>query len=71
MNSKKNKYNKDTTLEEVLKHPQGEEILGEMKIPCLSCPMAQMEMSRLTLGQICEQYDINLKELLSKLNKNK
>ena len=58
------KITKDTTLQEVLEMRGTEQILGKYKVPCLTCPMAQMEMGVLTLENICEMYSINLKELL-------
>jgi len=60
---------KDTILEEILKMPKAEEILAKYKVPCLTCPMAQMEMGVLTIGNISEMYSIDLKGLLKELNK--
>lgn len=63
------KITKDTTLAEVLEMPMAEEILAKYKVPCLTCPMAQMEMGVLTLGNISEMYSIDLEGLLKELNK--
>jgi len=60
---------KDTTLGEVLEMPGSEEILAKYKVPCLTCPMAQMEMGVLTLGNIASMYSIDLEGLLKELNK--
>ncbi len=63
-----NKITKDTTLAKILEHNGAEKILEEYELPCLHCPMAQLEMHELTLGQICKQYNINLENLLKALN---
>ena len=60
---------KDTTLAKVLEIKGAEEILSRFQIPCLGCPMAQMEMNTLKLGDICSMYGLNLKKLLEELNK--
>lgn len=61
-------FTKDTTLTQVLEMDKGEEILTRHNIPCLSCPFAEQEMKRLTLGQICAMYNLDLKALLKELN---
>jgi hypothetical protein len=61
-------FNEKTTLEEVLEFSGAEEVLLKYNVPCLGCPMAQMEMSSLTIGQICATYDINQEKLLADLN---
>ena len=63
------KINKNTTLAQVLKHPKLAEILSEYQVPCLGCPMARFEMENLTLGEIAERYNIDIKGLLKALNK--
>lgn len=63
------KVTKDTTLAEVLEVPHAEEILAEYKVPCLTCPMAQMEMQVLRIGDICKMYGIDIMKLLKSLNK--
>jgi hybrid cluster-associated redox disulfide protein len=64
------KITKDTPLAEVLKKKGAEEILAKHNVPCVTCPMAQFEIQKLTLGQICEMYGIKLEKLLKELNKN-
>jgi len=59
---------KDTTLAEVLKIPGIKKILIKYNLPCLTCPFAKFEMENLKIGQICEMYNIPLKELLKELN---
>lgn len=61
-------FNEETTLKEVLEFSGGEEALLKYKVPCLGCPMAQMEMEELTLKDICAAYRIDLKNLLIDLN---
>lgn len=63
------KITKDTTLAKVLEIKGAEKILSEFQMPCLHCPMAQMEMASLKLGGICNMYGIDLKKLLEELNK--
>ena len=63
------KITKNTTLQEVLEIPGAEEALAKYKVPCLTCPMAQMEMGVLTIGNICQMYSLDLIGLLKELNK--
>ena len=65
-----NKFTKDTTLAEVLKHPKAEEILQRYGMPCLSCPMAKREMNILKIGQIAVMYGIDPEKLLKEFNEN-
>lgn len=61
-------FTEDTTLKEVLEFAGGGEVLSKHNVPCLGCPMAQMEMGQLTLKDICSAYRIDLKNLLIDLN---
>jgi hypothetical protein len=61
-------FTENTTLKEVLEFTGGEDVLLKYKVPCLGCPMAQMEMAELTLKDICAAYRIDLKNLLVDLN---
>jgi len=63
------KITANSTLAEIIKQKGAEKILMEFGLPCLSCPMAQMEMPYLKLGDVCQRYNLNLKEILLKLNK--
>lgn len=58
---------KSTTLAEVLEIPGAEQVLAKHRVPCLTCPMAQVEMKTLTLGDICGMYGIDLDKLLKGL----
>jgi hypothetical protein len=61
-------FNEDTTLKQVLEFSGGEDVLLKYRVPCLGCPMAQMEMGELTLKEICAAYRIDLKSLIIDLN---
>lgn len=63
------KITKKSTLGEAFNHPNGEEILAKHGVPCVSCPMASMELEKLTLEDIANQYNVDLEGLLEKLNK--
>ena len=63
------KITKTTTLEKVLKIKNAEKVLSKYNLPCLTCPMAQMEMNSLKLGDICNMYGIDLEKVLKELNK--
>lgn len=62
-------YTEKTTLKQVLSHEKGEEILEKYEVPCLGCIMAKFEEDELTIGAICEMYDLNLEGILEDLNK--
>jgi len=62
-----NKITKNTTLEKVLKIKGAEEVLAKFKFPCLTCPMMQYEVGSLTLGQVCDNYGIDLVGVLKGL----
>ena len=64
------KITKDTTLAKALEIRGAEKILSKFEMPCLGCPMAQMEMDSLKLGDICSMYGIDLSKLLKELNDN-
>lgn len=61
-------YNSESTLSQILGHEKGKVILEKFNVPCLFCPMAQVEMNELTIGTICQRYDLDLKTLLKELN---
>ena len=64
----KNKIDKNTTLEKILKCPGSKKVLEKYKVPCLTCPFAQMEMGELEIGTICKTYEIDLKKIIEELN---
>lgn len=61
------KITKDTTLEEIMKIKGAEKVLMKHGVPCVSCPMAQMERGFLKLGEVCERYGIDSDKLLKEL----
>jgi len=63
--------NKDTKLAEVLSVPNSGQILSKYEVPCITCPRAKAEMDKLTIGQICEMYGLDLDNLLKELNEEK
>jgi len=62
---------KDTVLEKILEIKGADKVLSKFKVPCLGCPMAQMEMSSLKIGDVCKTYGLDEKKLLEELNKLK
>jgi hypothetical protein len=64
------KLTKDSTLAEVLESKGTEKILAKYNLPCLTCPMIQLEIQDLKLGDVCKLYGIDIDKLLKELNKN-
>jgi len=65
-------FTKSTTLSQILADKNTKKTLEKFKIPCLSCPMAQFEIERLKIGDVCKMYGIDQTKLLKELNaKNK
>lgn len=62
------KIKKDTTLAEILEHPEAEKILLKYNLPCLGCPFAKYEIEDLRIGEIAKMYNINIGNLLKELN---
>jgi len=62
------KITKDTTLEKILEQKDGDEILHKNNVPCVSCPMASMELGVLKIGDVCKMYKLNLEKILKELN---
>ena len=65
------KVNKDSVLGDVLKKKGAKEVLEKFNFPCLGCPMAQMELGFLKIGDVCNKYGLDLKKILKELNKTK
>ncbi len=61
--------NRNTTLKEILKIKGASEILLKHRVPCLTCPFADIEMDKLKLGKISKMYSIDIDKLLKELNK--
>jgi hypothetical protein len=64
----KNKITENTTIKDILKVKGGEEILGKYRLPCLSCPMASLELTELEIGKVCKMYGLDLKNILKEIN---
>ena len=62
---------KDTILADILAIPDAEKVLAKYKMPCLTCPMAQLEAGKLTIGQVAKMYGIDIDNLLKELNEKK
>ena len=59
------KYNKDTTIGEILeKEPEKAEILLNVGMHCVGCPASQME----TIEEACDVHGIDVDEVIEKLN---
>jgi len=58
-----------TTLAKIMDKKGADEILAKNGVPCLSCPMAAMEIDKLKIGEVCKMYGLNLKKILKELNK--
>lgn len=65
------KITKETTLEKIIEKKGAGKILAENGVPCLSCPMAQFEIDKLQIGEVCKMYNLNLKKILKELNNGK
>ena len=64
------KITSKTTLEKILEIKGADEILANNGVPCLSCPMASLEIDKLEIGKVCKMYGLNLKKILKELNRN-
>ena len=62
------KVTEKTTLKKILNKKNVEEILAKNGEPCLSCPMAQFEIDKLEIGEVCKMYDLDLEKILKELN---
>ena len=65
------KITKDTTLAKIMEEKNGANILMDNGVPCLGCPMAQFEIDKLKIGQVCKTYGLNLEKILKELNNSK
>ncbi len=64
-----NMIKETTTIEKILGIEGGREVLAKHNLPCLSCPMAAMEIKQLEIGAVAKAYSLNLKGILEDLNK--
>lgn len=63
------KITEKTTLEKIMDKNGAEEILAKHGVPCVLCPMAKFELSKLKIGEVCKMYSLPIKEILKDLNK--
>jgi len=63
------KITSKTTIKKILELENGPEILHKHGVPCMGCPMAQFEIDKLQIGQVCKVYGLPLKEIIEELNK--
>ncbi len=64
------KITENTFLLEIINNKKLQKILAKYQVPCLTCPFAIFEIKNLTLKEVCETYNLDLKNLLKELNKN-
>jgi len=62
------KITSETKLKELLEREDIFEILMAHGFPCVTCPMARMEMDIIAIGAVCEMYGIDQISLLEDLN---
>ncbi len=62
------KITSKTTLAKILGKKGGAEVLMKNNVPCLGCPMAQFEIDKLKIGDVCRMYKLNLEKILKELN---
>ena len=63
------KVTKNATLEKILEIKNGGKILAKNGVPCMGCPMAQFEIDKLKIGEVCKMYKLDLEKILTDLNK--
>ena len=62
---------KNTTLAKIIEKKGGAKVLEKNGVPCLGCPMAQFEIDKLKIGEVCKMYELNLEKILKELNQVK
>lgn len=65
----KEKIDQNMALRKILKIKGAKKILAKYNLPCLTCPMAKMELNQLKIGQVADIYKLDLKGILKELNK--
>lgn len=63
-----NIISEQSLLGDILKKPYGKKVLSQFRLPCLSCPMAALEMGVLKIGDVSRMYGVDLHGLLKALN---
>jgi hypothetical protein len=62
------KITRKTKLKEIIDNEKLRKILEDFDFPCLFCPHMKSEIETLEIGYVCDNYGINDKELIKKLN---
>jgi hypothetical protein len=62
------KITSETTLAKILKAKGAAEVLMENGVPCLSCPMASLEIDKLKIGEVCKMYKLPAAKIIQELN---
>ncbi len=65
------KITEKTTLKKIMEFKNAEKILAKHGVPCVGCPMAQFELPKLKIGEVCKIYGLPLKKILKDLNGEK
>lgn len=63
------KITNKTKLKKILEIKGAEKILLKHNFPCVSCPMAKMEMDVLDIKTVCSMYGLDEKKIIDDLNK--
>jgi len=58
-----------TTLAKLPQNIKTQKTLAKFGVPCISCPHVHEEENSLTLGQVAKMYGLDIKGLLTELNK--
>jgi hypothetical protein len=62
------KINRKTKLKDIIDNEKSRNILEEFGFPCLFCPHMKSEIETLEIGYVCDNYGIDDKKLIKKLN---
>ncbi len=62
-------FTEESKVKELLESEKGPEIMSKFGVPCPTCPHFLEEAGKLTIGDACETYGIDVKKLLEELNK--
>ncbi|MGI6335145.1 MAG: hypothetical protein ACOXZN_01470 [Minisyncoccales bacterium] len=62
------KITRKTKLKEIIDNEKLRTILEEFGFPCLFCPYMKAEIETLEIGYVCDNYGIDDKKLIKKLN---
>jgi hypothetical protein len=65
------KITSKTTLAKILERRGADKVLIENGVPCLSCPMASLEIDKLKIGEVCKMYKLPLVKIIKELNELK